>query len=209
MCYIKRPDQIRQVCPLLHSEHKEVDHRISCHAKYASDTDNNENSLIAIAVYDADIYILLIRRACYCRSTLYFRQGTSTSKAGNTYHVLAAASVFGESICKIISSFHALTGSDFTTNLCRRSKKQSFKKMLTEPPARNLLSSLANLRVDAAQITDFVMQIVYNRPKREKTPGESRYAMLFVEKGKRRYLFRQIFSFELFTVMKDILRNHL
>ena len=195
MCYIKRPDQIRQVCPLLHSEHKEVDHRISCHAKYASDTDNNENSLIVIAVYDADIYILLIRRACYCRSTLYFRQGTSTSKAGNTYHVLAAASVFGESICKIISSFHALTGSDFTTNLCRRSKKQSFKKMLTQPPARNLLSSLATLRVDAAQITDFVLQIVYNRPKREKTPGESRYAMLFVKKRKKKVFVQTNFFF--------------
>ena len=195
MCYIKRPDQIRQVCPLLYSEHKEVDHRISRHVKYASDTDNNENSLIAIAVYDADIYILLIRRACYCRSTLYFRQGTSTSKAGNTYHVLAAASVFGESICKIISSFHALTGSDFTTNLCRRSKKQSFKKMLTQPPARNLLSSLATLRVDAAQITDFVLQIVYNRPKREKTPGESRYAMLFVKKRKKKVFVQTNFFF--------------
>ena len=195
MCYIKRPDQIRQVCPLLYSEHKEVDHRISRHAKYASDTDNNENSLIAIAVYDADIYILLIRRACCCRSTLYFRKGTSSSKAGITYHVLAAASVFRESIFKILSSFHALTGSDFTTNLYRRSKKQSFKKMLTQPPARNLLSSLATLRVDAAQITDFVLQIVYNRPKREKTPGESRYAMLFVKKRKKKVFVQTNFFF--------------
>ena len=29
ICYIKRPDQIRQVCPLLYSEHKEADHRIA------------------------------------------------------------------------------------------------------------------------------------------------------------------------------------
>ena len=32
ICYIKRPDQIRQVCPLLYSEHKEADHRIASYA---------------------------------------------------------------------------------------------------------------------------------------------------------------------------------
>ena len=30
------------------------------------------------------------------------------------------------------------------------------------------------------------MHIVYDKPKREKTPGESRYAMLFVKKGKQK-----------------------
>ena len=74
---------------------------------------------------------------------LYFRQGTSSSKAGIIYHnVSAAASEFGESLCKILSSFHALTGSDFTKTFYRRSKIQSFKKMLTQPLAINLLSSL-------------------------------------------------------------------
>ena len=74
---------------------------------------------------------------------LYFRQVTSSSKAGIIYHnVSAAASEFGESLCKILSSFHALTGSDFTKTFYRRSKIQSFKKMLTQPLAINLLSSL-------------------------------------------------------------------
>ena len=124
VCYVKRPDQIRQVCPLLYSEHKEADHRIACHAKYASDNDNNENSSITIVADDTDIYILLIRITFYHRSILYFHQGTSSSKAGITYHnVSAAASEFGESICKILPSFHALTGSDFTKTFYRRSKK--------------------------------------------------------------------------------------
>ena len=30
------------------------------------------------------------------------------------------------------------------------------------------------------------MHIVYNRPEKEKTPGESGYAMLFVKKGKKK-----------------------
>ena len=101
ICYIKRPDQIRQVCPLLYSEHKEADHGIVSHAKYANDNDNNENSSITIVADDTDIYILLIRIACYCRSILYFSRDTSSSKE------------------------------DFTKTFYRRSKIQSFKKMLT------------------------------------------------------------------------------
>ena len=99
----------------------------------------------------------MIRIACYCRSILYFRQGTSSSKVGIKYHnVSAAASEFGESICKILPSFHALTGSDFRKTFYRRSKIQSFKKILTQLSAINLLSSLATVRVNVAQIIDFV-----------------------------------------------------
>ena len=58
--------------------------------------------------------------------------------------------------------------------------------MLTLPSAINLLPSLAIVRVNVAQIIDFVLHIVYNRPKRDKTSGESRYAMLFVKKGKKK-----------------------
>ena len=58
--------------------------------------------------------------------------------------------------------------------------------MLTQPLAKDWLSSLATVRVEVAQIIDFVLHIVYNLPKREKTPGESKYAMLFVKKGKKK-----------------------
>ena len=129
----------------------------------------------------------MIRIACYCRSILYFRQNTSSSKAGIIYHnVSAAASEFGESICKILPYFHVLTGSDFSKTFYRHSKIQSFKKMLTQPTAINLLSSLATVKVDVAQIIDFVLHIVYNKPKWDKTPSESRYAMLFVQQRKKK-----------------------
>ena len=58
--------------------------------------------------------------------------------------------------------------------------------MLTLPSAINLLLSLATVRVNVAQIIDFVLHIVYNRPKRDKTYCESRYAMLFVKKGRKK-----------------------
>ena len=86
-----------QVCPLLCSEHKVEDHRITNHAKYGGDNDDNKNCLITIIADDTDIYILLIRIVCCCRSPLYFNQGTSSSKAGILYHnVSAAGSEFAE-----------------------------------------------------------------------------------------------------------------
>ena len=130
ICYINGPDQIRQICPLLYSEHKEAYYRIANNAKYASDNDNNENSSITIAADDTDIYILLIRIACYCRSILYLRQGISSSKPGITYHnVSVPASEFGESICEILPSFHAFTGSDFTKTFYRRQKYKASKNV--------------------------------------------------------------------------------
>ena len=96
------------------SEHKETYQRIASHAKYASNNDNNENSSITITA-NTDIYMLLLRIACYCRYILYFCQGTSSNKAAITYHnVSAEVSEFGESISKMFPSFRALTGSDFT-----------------------------------------------------------------------------------------------
>ena len=36
----------------------------------------------------------------------------------------------------------------------------------------------------ATDTTDFILYTVYNRPKKEKTPGESRFAMLYDRQGK-------------------------
>ena len=48
---------------------KKTDHRIASHANYASDNNNNENSSITTVADDTDVYILLIRIACYFIST--------------------------------------------------------------------------------------------------------------------------------------------
>ena len=42
-----------------------------------------------------------------------------------------------------------------------------------------------NGNADVDKVIDFVLHIIYNRPLREKKPGDSRYAMLFVKKGKK------------------------
>ena len=49
------------------------------------------------------------------------------------------------------------------------------------------ISSLSTSNLDYNNIIDFVLRVIYNRPKTEKTPGQSRYSMLFVKrKGKIR-----------------------
>ena len=37
-----------------------------------------------------------------------------------------------------------------------------------------------------AHLIDFILHVVYNKPNIEKSPGESRYAMLFVTKEKKK-----------------------
>ena len=42
--------------------------------------------------------------------------------------------------------------------------------------AEKLLLSLNTERVEVTDVTDFIIHIVYNRPKSEKTAAQSRYA---------------------------------
>ena len=57
-----------------------------------------------------------------------------------------------------------------------------------------------------------MLHVIYNRPKREKSPGDKRYAMLYVGKGEKKSLHlqnhcRQIKSLK--TLTMEILRAHL
>ena len=64
-----------------------------------------------------------------------------------------------------------------------RSKFTAFKKVLKHPISCDLLSSLKSQEADEEKLVDFVLHIVYNRPRKERVPGDSRYAMLFSGKG--------------------------
>ena len=51
-----------------------------------------------------------------------------------------------------------------------------------------------------AQVIGFILHVVYNKPKRKKSPGESGYAMLFVTKGKKKKFFE--------TKLRRQMNNH-
>ena len=60
--------------------------------------------------------------------------------------------------------------------------------MLSQPSTTKLISSLSSKRAIIAQVIDFILHVVYKRPKKEKSPDKSRYAMLFFTKGKKKKL---------------------
>ena len=84
------------------------------------------------------------------------------------------------------SIVHALTGSDFTRPFYHCSKIQSSQKLLFQPSTTKLIYSLSSKKAIIAQVIDFILHVVYNKPKRESSPMERRYAMLLVTKGKKK-----------------------
>ena len=124
---------------------------------------------------DTDVFIILLHVSINCNETLYFRQGTTSSRDNITYHnVTSLSNQLEEKICAILPAFHSVTGSDFTKPFFGRSKINSFKKLLSKPESMDLMSSMNTDHVDIEKVTYFVLHVIYNRPEREKSPGDTR-----------------------------------
>ena len=150
---------------------------------------------------DTDVFTLLLHVSISCNEALYFRQGTTSSRDGITYHnITLLSSQLGEKIFAILPAFDSLTGSDFTKPFFGRSKINSFKKLLSKPESINLMSSMNTDDVDIGKVTYFVLHVIYNRPKREKSPGDSHYAMLYVRKGEK-----NVFTYEITAARSKVL----
>ena len=117
---------------------------------------------------DTDVFILLLHVSVSCNEILYFRQGTTSSRDGITYHVTLLSSQLREKKCAILPAFHSLTGSDFMKLFFGRLKINSFKKLLSKPESINLMSSMNTDYGDIEKVTYFVLHIIYNCPKQEK-----------------------------------------
>ena len=50
----------------------------------------------------------------------------------------------------------------------------------------DLMSSMNANHFDIENVTYFVLHVIYNRPKREKSPGDSCCAMLYVKKDEKK-----------------------
>ena len=133
---------------------------------------------IKITIYksswdDTEIYILLCSIAYYCQSVLHFRQGTSSTKTGITYHsVSALASELGEVICEVLPSLMLSLGLIPQVLFIVAQKYKASKKMLSQPLTTKLISSISSKRAIIAQVTDLFLHVVYNRPKIESHPGK-------------------------------------
>ena len=67
-----------------------------------------------------------------------------------------------------------------------KNAKLKKKEELSHPSTIKLIYFLSSKKADIAEVIDFILHVVYNRPKREKSPGENRYTML---KGKKKKKF--------------------
>ena len=114
---------------------------------------------------------------------VYLREGLNKSREGIRYHDITTLRInLGPELCDILPGFHALTGCDYTRSFYGRSKFVIFKKILKNTQLCKLLTSLSSQSIDSCYLIDFVLHVVYGRDKSEKTPRQSRYAMLFINK---------------------------
>ena len=158
----------------LKSNHKEADHRIIHHTHFAS----NQHDSVCIVADGSNIFLVLLlyisRRCCY---KIYFCEGTHSSKKGILYHNVSFLSQhLGPSISDILPALHALTGHDYTNQFYGCSKYESFKIMQRKKEMINLFSSLSTRNIDFGCVIEFILRVIYNRPRTETTPGDLRYA---------------------------------
>ena len=60
--------------------------------------------------------------------------------------------------------------------------------MIVHPESCFLLKSLNHPNANIGEVIEFVVRIIYNRPKSEKTLGDAPYNMLFIKsKDKKKF----------------------
>ena len=158
-CFVKYANQVAIERPELFSMHSEADHILAFHAKCSADSGDS----VFVVADDTDVYMLLLFISSQANGTIYFRQGTSSSKQGITYdNVTALVNESQNDICNVLPAFRALTGSDFTRTFYRRSKIQSLKKLMKTPSKADLLRSLQTENATVSEVIDFVIHIIYS-----------------------------------------------
>ena len=175
-CYFRQNNGTWIPFPVIGSSHREADRVARLHAVYA---DSGPDDMICIFGDDTNIYMSLSHISHERESNVFLGQGKVNDKDGVTFcNVKSIADTLGAEICQILSCFHTLTGPDYTFPFYFCSKNQVLKKMLTTSNSHLLLESMLNETLVIANAVEFVLKIVYNRPKKDKTLGESRYIMM-------------------------------
>ena len=116
----------KEQLPELFCDHEEADSRLFMYASYCSS--NTTVSRIVVSSSDTDVIVI----ACYhCNhllqtcSEVWIR--TSHAKKSQFIPVHRIYTTLGEKICRVLPSFHCLTGCDSTGSFSGIEKKKSFK----------------------------------------------------------------------------------
>ena len=77
-----------------------------------------------------------------------------------TYHnITALSSHLKEKICALFLAFYELTDSDFAKAFRVRSKRNSFKKLLSKPENVDLISSLNSYQANVEKMIHFLLHL--------------------------------------------------
>ena len=174
-----------KVADELYSQHKEADHKIVSQTVFESEKGNKT----LVVADDSDIFILLLWATSSFKSDVFFRQGKSSDKKEiPCTEIYPLAEQQGEDVCEVLPAFHVLTGSDYTSSFFGKTKYTCFKRMIAHPESCSLLKSLNHPNANIGEVIEFVLRIIYNCPKSEKTLGDARHNMLFIKsKDKKKF----------------------
>ena len=164
-CYFRHNNGTWIPFPILDSSHREADQVIPLHSVYVGP---RPEDTICIVADDTDIYLSLIHISHEIKSSVFFGQDNFNDKDGITFHVKSIADTLRHEICQILLCFDALTGSDYTFPFCFRSKIHIFKKMMITSNSHLLLQPMLTETPVIADVVEFILKIVYNRPKKKK-----------------------------------------
>ena len=116
----------KEQLPDLFCDHEEADSRLFMYASYCS----SNTTVSRIVVFSSDMDVIMI--ACYhCNrllqncSEVWIRE--SHAKKNQFIPIRRIYTTLGEKICRVLPSFHCLTGCDSTGSFSRIGKQKSFK----------------------------------------------------------------------------------
>ena len=111
----------------LSCRHEETDTRLNFHAQHAALSGYEQ---IIIESPDTDVAVLAIAHSSLLNSRLLFLTGTNERRRYIDIRKLAAN--LGESLCKALVGFHALTGCDSTSAFVGKGKAAPFKLLRSD-----------------------------------------------------------------------------
>ena len=166
--------------PNLRSDHEEADTRLLLHAKHAAAT----HPRIVIQSPDTDVAVLSVAHFSdlNCQE-LWLKTGVKDRLRYLPVHEIQAS--LGESLCRCLPSFHALTGCDSTSAFSGIGKKKAWKVLLTKEQMQRDLCTLGQnpaIHEPAQKAAESFICSLYTSAKNFSNVDDARY-FLFCQRN--------------------------
>ena len=120
----------------LRNNHEEADTKICLHSLSA----DYEHGNIVVMASDTDIAVILLYHCHKFLSTLWMDIGTASKNNRRYVSKTAICNELGPDLCAALPTFHAFTGSDYTSAFVRKGKVRPFKTLEKQLDYQNSFS---------------------------------------------------------------------